>query len=90
MQLQRLTILNSLMIPTWGSRLDGSMSFRESMAFARLEDKEEWEVGRIAIGVHEAGHILGLPDLYGKPRIENGIGNFGLMGKLCWVFYEGR
>jgi M6 family metalloprotease-like protein len=40
----------------------------------------QWDAGRIAVGVHEAGHFLGLPDLYGKPGKDNGIGNFGFMG----------
>jgi len=40
----------------------------------------EWETGRIAVGVHEGGHFLGLPDLYGKPGKDNGIGNWGFMG----------
>jgi M6 family metalloprotease-like protein len=47
----------------------------------------QWDAGRIAVGVHEAGHFLGLPDLYGKPGKDNGIGNWGFMGKL-WLWFE--
>ncbi len=41
----------------------------------------KWETGRIAVGVHEGGHFLGLKDLYGKPGVDYGIGNWGFMGK---------
>jgi M6 family metalloprotease-like protein len=40
----------------------------------------QWDTRRIATGVHEAGHFVGLPDLYGKPGKDNGIGNWGFMG----------
>jgi M6 family metalloprotease-like protein len=42
---------------------------------------DQWDAGRISVGVHEAGHFLGLPDLYGQPGKDNGIGNWGFMGE---------
>jgi M6 family metalloprotease-like protein len=46
-----------------------------------------WDSGRIAVGVHEGGHFLGLPDLYGIPGQSNGIGNWGFMGTLFVAGY---
>lgn len=40
----------------------------------------QFEAPRIATAVHELGHFLNLPDLYGKPGISRGIGNWGFMG----------
>lgn len=40
-----------------------------------------WVPGRIATGVHEGGHFLGLKDLYGKAGSSRGIGNWGFMGE---------
>ncbi|KAG7364454.1 peptidase M6 [Nitzschia inconspicua] len=37
---------------------------------------------RIATAVHELGHFLNLPDLYGKPGKSRGIGNWGFMGNM--------
>lgn len=42
----------------------------------------KWDTGRIAVGVHEGGHFLGLKDLYGKPGVDYGIGNWGFMGNM--------
>lgn len=42
----------------------------------------KWEPGRIAVGVHEGGHFLGLKDLYGKEGVHRGIGNWGFMGEF--------
>ena len=41
----------------------------------------KWDIGRVSVGVHEGGHFLGLKDLYGKPGVDYGIGNWGFMGK---------
>ncbi len=38
------------------------------------------EMARIGVFVHEYGHALGLPDLYG----ENGIGSWGVMSGGSW------
>jgi M6 family metalloprotease-like protein len=40
----------------------------------------QFEAPRIATAVHELGHFLNLPDLYGKPGMSRGIGNWGFMG----------
>lgn len=46
---------------------------------------KQWETSRIAVGVHEGGHFLGLNDLYGKSGKDQGIGNWGFMGKqMAW------
>ena len=37
---------------------------------------------RIATAVHELGHYLKLPDLYGTPGKSRGIGNWGFMGNM--------
>ena len=41
----------------------------------------QWDTGRIAVAVHESGHSVGLPDLYGNPTNSYGIGHYGFMGK---------
>jgi M6 family metalloprotease-like protein len=38
----------------------------------------------IGVFAHEFGHAFGLPDLYDRSFISNGIGNWGLMGTGCW------
>lgn len=51
----------------------------------------QFEAPRIATACHELGHFLNLPDLYGKPGISRGIGNWGFMGtyrsflKICFA-----
>jgi M6 family metalloprotease-like protein len=42
----------------------------------------QFQAPRIATAVHELGHYLNLPDLYGTPGKSRGIGNWGFMGNM--------
>lgn len=53
--------------------------------YAMFGEKHHTRIATIGIICHELGHLLfGLPDLYDRKGLTNGVGRWGLMGLGSW------
>lgn len=59
-------------------------------SYAMFGEKHQTHLATIGIISHELGHVLfGLPDLYDRQKMSNGIGTWGLMGLGSWNSHSG-